>query len=233
MGIMFVLSIMFFYYQRLLIYLHLANNSLHLDSNLISLKLSNLNQYYQIGIGNLSFDIGLLLGVFIAVGILVVLIYGFYTLYQQLSNKINDQMKSFDLIQSGKKMPDYLSIIANLNLHIKKFISIALVVVLVMPYFVTKLFGVAGVIGTMFSLFFILFIIAGLSINIGTYWSYTKIGALIDEQIEENAVVKTNLIFCDTLGDLLKDLLGVSLIVIMVGILCYFILFIPTMFNIA
>ena len=231
LGIMFVLSVMFFYYQRLILVLHLADPNLHLDSDLLNNKVQNITDYYKIGIQNLSFDIGLVLGVLFSVGILIVFIYGFYTLFRSVSSQIQEQMKDFDLIQSGKKMPDYSVILTTLNSRLVKILVFVFAIVLGVPLLVTKLFGVAGSVGLMFSMYFILFLIAGLGVNIGTYWSYLKLHFIEDNTLDEVSVMKTNMIFCDNLGDLLKDLLGLSLIVIMIGVLTYFILFIPLMFN--
>lgn len=231
LGIMFVLSVMFFYYQRLLIVLHLTESELHLDSNLLNNKVQNITSYYRVGIQNLSFDIGLILGVLFSIGILIVFVYGFYTLFKSVSAHIQDQMSDFDLIQSGKKMPDYSSILTILNSKLVKIMIFVFAVVLGVPILVTSLFGVAGSVGLMFSMYFILFLISGLGINVGTYWSYLKLHFVEDDGLEETSILKTNVIFCDNLGDLLKDLLGVSLIVIMIGVLSYFILFIPLMFD--
>ncbi len=230
-GIMFVLSIMFFYYQRLLIVLHLSDPTLHLDFDLLANKVQNVTTYYKVGIQNLSFDIGLILGVLFSIGLVIVFVYGFYVLFKSVSSHIQDQMVDFDLIQSGKKMPDYSIILTALNSRLVKILIFVFAGVLGVPILGTKFFGVAGAIGLMFSMYFILFLISGLGINVGTYWSYLKLHFIEDDNLEETAVLKTNMIFCDNLGDLLKDLLGLSLIVIMIGVLSYFILFIPLMFD--
>ena len=231
MGIMFLVSIMFFYYQRLIIIMHFVDDGIHIDSNLLTEKVQNVSSYFKIGIQNLSFDIGLILGVLAAVGFLILFVYGFYLLYRSLVKNIESQMAEFELIQAGKKMPEYMSIITELNSKLLPIILGVLAAVLGVPYFVSKFFSVAGVIGVMFSLFFILFIIAGLGINVGSYWSYLKLSFNQNIDSEENVVIKTNMVFCDNLGDMLKDLLGVSLVIISLGVLCYFILFIPSMFN--
>ncbi len=228
-SIIIAISFLGYFYKRLKIVLLFTNSPLISDVAYLDLTVSKLNSLFHITLDNPEYLLGMLLGGSTVIGLLFVLLLGAYVVYQKLHSLIHSQINKLSR-DTSDSLPDFSMLIKSHLSECRKWTFIMVILIFIVPIFSGILFGVSGLAGLCIVIFPIAFMIDMACSHIGHLWQYIKSSTIKRDSLsiaDHDYSSQTNQVFCDNLGDLLKDLIGGTFITITLFLITLSIILIP------
>ena len=181
-----------------------------LGISLFELRIDDLFTLLHLNLFNPEYLMGFLSGLIWCLSLITLIMMGIRQTQQHMQSAIDQQLEDDPNIASGQSLPNYLQLVQIGSQSARYWTRLILGLIILFPILIACLFGIAGTVGFLTGLLPICFFTESMSISIGTYWKKVKL-FFGQQDTETNPSSYTNRLFCDSLGDILKDGLGSTL----------------------
>lgn len=181
---------------------------------LLELRIDDMFTLFHINLFNPEYLMGFLSGLLWCLSIITLITMGIKHAQQHMQFAIDQHLEDDPNIASGQSLPNYHQLIQIGSQSACYWTRLILGVIVLFPVIIACLFGISGTVGLLTGLLPLCFFTEGLGITIGLYWKKVKL-IFGQQDAETNPSAYTNRLFCDSLGDILKDGLGSTLVIAM------------------